>query len=312
LEDLVRFVQHPVRAFLRQRLGIFVGGDEDEAADDLPVEPDPLERWAVGQRMLEARLAGSDAATCRAAEAARGALPPGALAAPFLDAVAGEVEGIVAAVPVAAGEASASLEVVVELGGGRTLVGTVPGVFGDTLRSVFYSRLAAKHRLAAWVRLLAATAADPARAFCAVTIGRGGRGKVAVARLPPLAADAAGRRRAALGHLAVVLDLHARGLREPLPLYCKTSAAWAGARALGRDAHRAAAAEWSTDWELSREDVELEHQLVLGGVLALDRVLAAAPCDDEAGDGWAGDEGSRFGRYARRLWDPVLAVEGRR
>ncbi|MGH9154225.1 MAG: hypothetical protein ACRD03_17980, partial [Acidimicrobiales bacterium] len=104
----------------------------------------------------------------------------------------------------------------------------------------------------------------------------------------------------------------ARGLREPLPLYCKTSAAWAGARALGRDARRAAAGEWSTDWELSREDVELEHQLVLGGVLTLDRVLAAAPCDDEAGDGWAGDEDTRFGRYARRLWDPLLAVEERR
>src|SRR5690606_4708003 len=57
LEDLVRFVQHPVRAFLRQRLGIAVNGDEEEPSDSLPIELDNLERWGVGQRLLDAQLA---------------------------------------------------------------------------------------------------------------------------------------------------------------------------------------------------------------------------------------------------------------
>ena len=61
LEDLVRFVEHPVRAFLRQRLGISLRGGADEVQDGLQVELDGLERWGVGQRLLEALLAGSTA-----------------------------------------------------------------------------------------------------------------------------------------------------------------------------------------------------------------------------------------------------------
>src|SRR4029077_2420969 len=48
LEDVVRFVEHPVRAFLRQRLGIGLWGGADEIEDALSVELDPLERWGVG------------------------------------------------------------------------------------------------------------------------------------------------------------------------------------------------------------------------------------------------------------------------
>ena len=54
-----RFVAHPVRAFLRQRLGFGVADYADEVADALPIELDALESWEVGQRMLDARLAGA-------------------------------------------------------------------------------------------------------------------------------------------------------------------------------------------------------------------------------------------------------------
>ena len=59
LDDLVAFVRHPVRAFLRQRLGFGVATYADEVADALPIELDSLESWQVGQRMLDARLAGA-------------------------------------------------------------------------------------------------------------------------------------------------------------------------------------------------------------------------------------------------------------
>ena len=59
LEDLVRFAGHPTRAFLRQRLGISVGDYSDEVEDALPVELDALERWGVGQRLLDGVLAGA-------------------------------------------------------------------------------------------------------------------------------------------------------------------------------------------------------------------------------------------------------------
>ena len=41
------------------------------------------------------------------------------------------------------------------------------------LRTVTYSRVNPRHRIAAWVRLLAVQAAHPGRAFESVTVGRG-------------------------------------------------------------------------------------------------------------------------------------------
>ena len=95
LDDLVAFVRHPVRAFLRQRLGFGVATYADEVADALPIELDSLESWQVGQRMLDARLAGATADAAVAAERARGELPPGVLAEPVIAKLLPDVEQIV-------------------------------------------------------------------------------------------------------------------------------------------------------------------------------------------------------------------------
>ncbi len=97
LDDLDRFLRHPVGAFLRQRLGVRLGADSQDVDDGLPVELDALERWAVGDRLLTARLAGADLEACVAAERARGLLPPGVLAERILGQVLPDVEAIVAA-----------------------------------------------------------------------------------------------------------------------------------------------------------------------------------------------------------------------
>ena len=95
LEDLVAFVRHPVRAFLRQRLGFSVATYADEVDDALPIDLDNLESWQIGQRMLDARLAGATEEAALGAELARGALPPGNLAAPVVDKLQPAVEQIV-------------------------------------------------------------------------------------------------------------------------------------------------------------------------------------------------------------------------
>jgi len=312
IEDLVRFVQHPVRAFLRQRLGMSVGDFSDEVQDDLRVELDGLEKWGIGQRMLDARLAGVEGRTTVLAEIARGTLPPGALGEPVIkevfpivDAIAKEAEALVGA-----GSPPGSIDVRVALGEGRSLSGTIPGVSEHVLRAVTYSRVAAKHRLAAWVRLLALTAAYPELPFEAATVGRAaGNALVTVARIPPLGADPAARRETALEHLATLVDLYDRGMREPLPLYCLTSAAYAEAACGGNDAVAAARKQWASEWNYDHEDKELEHQFVLGGVRTFDEVLAEPPRADEHGPGWDADETTRLGRYARRLWAGLIASE---
>jgi exodeoxyribonuclease V gamma subunit len=312
LSDLVRFVEHPVRAFLRQRLGIVLRDGADEIADGLPIELDGLERWAVGQRLLEARLRGTDGGVAIKAERARGMLPPGVLGIPAIKQLYPIVEAIAdeAGALVDGGIDGDPVDVRIALPDGRLLNGTVAGVSGDLLLTTTFSRVAAKHRLAAWVRLLALTAAWPERPFAAATVGRGaGRDDVHVARLGPLAEDAQDRARLAADRLARLVDLYDRGMSEPLPIFCRTSAAYAQAAAAGQSAEDAARAEWESTYQFDREDRELEHQLVLGGILPLRRLTEATPREDEAGDGWALDETSRLGRYARRLWDGLLQSE---
>ena len=314
LDQLVRFVQHPVRAFLRRRLGLGGSAREHDANDALSIELNALEQWSIGERLLEARLAGTEMSAAIAAEIARGELPPDLLAESVLKRVCPIVEELVTAAAdyVPAAETSTSLEVRVELED-RTLVGTVPGIRGDLVAALTYSRVGPKHRLAAWVYLLALAASRPDTAYEAVTLGRlrsgGSRGcAVTVARIH-LSEPAEIRRTEALRDLQVLVDLFERGLREPLPLYCNTSAAYAAAVAAGKDGRAAAEKEWASGWRFPKEDAEPEHQLVLGGKRTVAELFEAAPQDDEQGEGWSLVETTRIGRYACRLWDGLRARE---
>src|SRR5207248_9942471 len=104
-------------------------------------------------------LAGASLDDCVEAELARGALPPGYLATPALNSVRPIVQQIVGAAQALSDEGPRSVDVNLQLRDGRMLAGTVSGVCGNTIRSVAYSRVKPRHRLAPWVRLLALTAA---------------------------------------------------------------------------------------------------------------------------------------------------------
>jgi exodeoxyribonuclease V gamma subunit len=265
------------------------------------VDLDGLDLWHVGQRVLEARLVGTSLDAAIEAEIARGGLPPGRLADAAIDRVRPLVAEIVAQAGTAATE---SVDVRLLLGDGRPLTGTVAGVAGNVLRAVNFSRVNARQRIGAWVRLLALTAAHPGRPFEAVVVGRAPDGSgVAVVRLLPLEAGWARR------ELTILADLYDRGMREPLPIGCKSSAAYAEAVRDGRDAVAAGRGAWESTWNFSQEDATPEHELALDGVLSFDELLTRAPAAGEAGEGWEAGEVTRFGRLSRRLWDRLLAHE---
>jgi exodeoxyribonuclease V gamma subunit len=230
--------------------------------------------------MLRARLAGVPAEAAREAELRGGQLPPGALGRPLVDDAAPIVEQLLEAA--GAGETRA-VDVSVDLGGGRTLRGTVPGVSGTTLRTVTFATLAARHRIDAWVRLLALCAHDPGAGFHARTIGKRGKG---IASKEIAALDDP------LVPLRELVALYDRGMRAPLPLPPKTSAAYVEADPV------AAAKQWETQfgpggdrWE--REAVEAEYQQVFGGVISYEEL--------------AGKDG--FDEVAHALWDPIVERE---
>ena len=309
LVDLVRFVEHPVRAFLAQRLRMSLWSEGERPADAVAVELDPLAAWGVGDRLVRALLAGGDIEAACAAEVARGLLPPGALGRDGLALARRRAEAIAAAAESVAAGPPTSLDVDVALADGRRLVGTVPDVVGTVVRTTTFSRLGPKPRIAAWVRFLAATAAHPDPALSSATIGRHGDEARTVA-IGPLAGTAPGRQARALELLAVVVDLRDRGLREPLPIYTDTSYRYAAARHDGRD-HPFEDAErgWTSEYRWPKEDRDPAHRRVLGE-RSFAEVLAEPPRPGEEGPGWRADESSRFGRLALRLWEPVLAASG--
>ncbi|MFC7497145.1 MULTISPECIES: exodeoxyribonuclease V subunit gamma [unclassified Nocardioides] len=290
LQDLKAFLVHPVRAFLRERLDVATPFEPDDLADAIPVTLDNLEKWQVGDRLLRELLAGHDPVAVMTAEQLAGTLPPGGLGRAALTEVTEECERLwTRTVDLRQGERR-SVDVDVDLGDGRRVTGTVPGVYGSRVVSLGYSRLKARQRLQTWVDLLALSSSYPDEHWTAHAVGR----------------ERAGPKRALSGpldHRAVawlrdLVDLRERGLREPLPVPVATGAAWAEAHLreqMGQDFSPAEAArrEWETDphnqFGITGEDDDAYHQRVWGPRAPL-RVLL----DDGLGD------------YAWRIWEPLL------
>jgi len=320
LASLVRFVEHPVRAFLRDRLGFYAGDVPEPISGSLPLELSPLERWALGDRLLSATLDGASLESAVAAEIGRGLLPPRGLGDEALAEVWAVVEALLAEVgrqPCAKAPAS-PVEINIALRDGRALVGTVPRAHDGVILRCTFSKLGAKHRLRAWAQLLALSAAHPELVPSAVTIGQAEgstprRCRLATQTLHPLGDSAEAIRSAALGMLSVLVDLFDRGMREPLPIYSATSAAWARSAAAGENPFVSAQRRWTSSFdERMGESAEPEHVAVLGGPVDFEQLLVQPPRADESGTGWASAERSRFGRLALRLWEPVLSHESLR
>jgi exodeoxyribonuclease V gamma subunit len=304
LRDLVDFFQHPAKAFLRQRLSVTTGGSDEDPADALPIELDGLQEWAVGDRLLAARLAGASPEALVAAERARGEIPPLSLGQATLSKVGSRVDRIVhAAKPWTSAEPT-TVDVDVVLPGGRRLLGAVNGVRGGVAVTVTYSSVKAKQRMRAWVELLA-LAACAEQEMRAVVIGRGWSEKVSVVTLGPVGAEEA---RQALAELVAIRDA---GMCCCLPLPIAASEAYAATRHRGSSAEAslgAARKEWLSGFGFPKEDADPEHALAWGGVVPFEELVAVTVEGGAPGSGFA-REPTDFQRLARRVWHPLLAAE---
>jgi exodeoxyribonuclease V gamma subunit len=165
-------------------------------------------------------------------------------------------------------------------------------VHGDLLVSVNYSWLAAKHRLQAWIELLALTVTRPERSWRAVSVGRG-----KPSSLGPVPAVWAAR------VLADLLDLYRTGLSEPLPLGPKTACEYARIRCEGKSV-QLYSDKLSQLWNEERDSA---YERLLGAGVTFDQVLQVPSVRGEERGDLA--EPSRFGTLARRVWHPLLESE---
>ncbi len=300
LDDLVRFLQHPSRGFLRQRLEIGTFTDDDDPVDALTVELDGLQGWAIGERVLRHCMTGAAPPIAARLEYLRGELPPGPLGRQAMRTIGHRVDDLLTASAPERQTVADSVDVSVPLADGRLVTGTVTGVRGSTILAVTYSRLGARHRLAAWVRYLALSASTGDSSCRAVTIGRQRDG---VGRAVLFGANAA----VAADVLTLLARIRDAGLREPLPLALETSAEYAKWRKRGVDREQAEADARLT-WEAGRyepERDEPEHVLTFGAKTPFAHLLEQPPDDDLRFP----DEPTRFGALARSVWAPLSEVE---
>jgi exodeoxyribonuclease V gamma subunit len=302
LQGLQAFLAHPVRAFLRSRLDVTSPLEAEETLDAIPLTLDGLQKWRIGDRMLADILAGSARDAVVRVEQLRGELPPGPLGGHALEEIKNRLDGLLGeSEPLRAGS-QRTVDVDIELGGGRRLTGTVGSVFGNQLVTASYSSLAAKHRLRSWVDVLALSVGHPDESWVAHAIGRRSR-NTAHARIGPLD-HRAGQ------WLRDLVDLYDRGMREPVPLPVKTACAYAEAAQQSQRGGRTdpldkARREWETDrfspYGIQGEDADAAHVQVYGEAAPLECLLTP-PRDDEH---WS-TEKHRLGQLAVRLWQPLL------
>ncbi len=253
----------------------------------------------MGDRLLAACLGGMSRQDAAQLEFLRGALPPGPLGRTAIRTIGGKVDAVLAACADERAVEAGAIDVAVPLGDGRVLAGTVPQVRGDALLSVTYSRLAAKHKLSSWVRLLALVAATGDARLRAVTVGteRDGAARSVLTGVTP-----------ALAVQLLDLLVHVRelGLREPVPLALETSYLYARNR--GRMTSANAMAKARHKWEADRfrpERDEPEHVLVFGAAAPF-TALTAAPA---VAPFLLPDEPTLFGALARSVWDLLTTAE---
>ncbi|HEY6932619.1 MAG TPA: exodeoxyribonuclease V subunit gamma [Marmoricola sp.] len=285
LDELADFFKNPARAFLR-RLEVATPAEVDEVRDAIPIELDGLEGWAVGDRVVSALLDGAEPEAVCTAELLRGELPPGELGPETLRGIVTVAQQLLdLSAPLRQGDPQTP-EVLLDLGGGRRLSGSVRGLYGggDLVR-LTWSRLAAKHALICWLDLLALQAVTPATPLTAHVVGKAGRGQVAHAVLGPVEPGFA------LAHLRALVELRDAGLCRPVPLPVATGRAWArGREQSARRAGWLAADRW-TPRNFPGESQDVSFRRVFGELDLADL------------------EAHGLGTLAAQVWTPLFQHE---
>jgi len=289
LDGLADFFRHPVRALLSQRAGLSLFDDEPPS-DAIPLEPDGLARWQIGNRVLRELQAGQPPESVDRAERLRGQVPPAQLGTRLMDRVLSEAMSTFG-VPAPEGERvhhDLSLSVPVPGLGEARLSGRVMTV-GGVLWQVEYSSIGPRHRLAAWLRLLALAAGGEGGEAHLV-----GKGSQVHYRAPE--ADAA---RDLLGRYLAIFAL---GLTRPLPAPTRLTEFWASCRATGHDPmdpfrKKRRDQLWSWDSDASWA-VFFRYPAVLELGLGEIEVPGADP-----------GERTLLGALATAIWLPALAAE---
>jgi exodeoxyribonuclease V gamma subunit len=285
-DEIYRALANPAKAFLRERLGLGLS----EIGERLPdVEPfdgnDGLRRYELEQRIFSALAADDrvDPESLRRRLLAEGRIAPGALGeqetAAMVDTLAAAAAHWRAWAPGPARTRRYQLTVA-----GRTLSGTLPGIFPDGLRQFRAGKAHGRNQLQLGLDALIWSALGETAPIRRLVLGEGPR------RLPSLSPETA---RVALASL---LDLALATRQLALPFMPKSAFAYAQARHVGDSDERA--------WRLALEIWRTREGYGEGD----DPWVRLALRGNDPFDDATGAAAQRFRESAVAVFEPMLAM----
>lgn len=277
------FLGHSAKWFLQQRAHLTLG-ESDPPSEDLPIELDALQRWAIGDRLLSRLRSGHSVAAAQHAEWLRGDLPPGQLGRRVLEGVTAQAVRV--AQDAAAFDDAPHRYHLIDLAlDGLRLTGR-GATRGDITVAAHFGRPNPRHQASSWLEALALTVTLE-RPVDALILGGGRRLR--------LSAPDPDRARSVLSGLAT---LAVDGRERVLPVPPRVSRLWAECRA--RNADPLADRSLRKTWDYDRDET-------------WDAVLGAGtkPWEETAdGTPWAQrGERSLLGSLAALVWRPIVEAD---
>src|SRR5438105_4048852 len=211
LDRLVDFFSHPAKFLLRQRLNIELPRDREEIEDLEPFALHPLDRYKIEQGLLAEALDGRDLEGALAIVRASGKLPPGAIGSLLFEELCTSARMFADAVRHHVSVEKEPAVTVCARIDQFNLSGRLGDIRGETLVHFRLAKLKAKDFLRVWIEHLARNLSEQKPAFL---YGKEG-GAVVGYEFPPI--------RKASELLADLLTLYWGGLRQPLPLFPRSS-----------------------------------------------------------------------------------------
>lgn len=232
LEELIRFFRNPPEAFGRRILGLALEREDPALESRIPLRPQGLERWALGDLSLQGRLHGMKPEDLVARLAAAGLLPPGSLGQVALRAIAEDVDRIAAAAAtLRQGNPLRPVEIDVVVGdirvGDLRVTGLIRDLWPAGLVRVGFARAYGPGDIEAWIRhLFLNLARPPGASLHSYLLRRPEKDhapRSALHRIDEV------EPRFASACAAALLRFYTQGQRSPLPFFPKPS--WKYARA---------------------------------------------------------------------------------
>lgn len=224
LDELVRFFANCARAFLQNRLGLYLGEELAGLDDREPLALDALARWQLGHNLLQRAVGGEDLGGALAAVRASGELPPGTLGECAFEAARVKAEGLAATIrQTRAGTPLAPLVIASDLDAGTCITGVLRDLWPNAQVHYQFSKLGGHQELSLWLRHLVLNWLQPAGyPRVSVLIGHPARKQgPAEVRFRPLDGAAAILRR--------LVNLYRAGQGTPLPFFPHASRRYAEA-----------------------------------------------------------------------------------